>query len=86
MILSHVARYHYFLKTILFFNEYLDTENGSYNTTQLRFLYPIGNKAWNLRFDLPLISANTNSDNKVIKIVTNVPISLATDIIYPKIL
>lgn len=58
------ARYHYFLKTILFFNEYLDTENGSYNTTQLRFLYPIGNKAWNLRFDLPLISANTNSDNK----------------------
>lgn len=58
------ARYHYFLKTILLFNEYLDTENGSYNTTQLRFLYPIGNKAWNLRFDLPLISANTNSVNK----------------------
>ncbi|MCP2025904.1 hypothetical protein L1276_001044 [Flavobacterium sp. HSC-32F16] len=57
-------RYHYFLKTILLFNEYLDTENGSYNTTQLRFLQPIGNKAWNLRFDLPLISANTNSTNK----------------------
>ena len=57
-------RYHYFLKTILLSNEYLDTDNGSYNTTQLRLLYPIGNKAWNLRFDLPLISTNTNSINK----------------------
>ncbi|WP_281234321.1 lipid A phosphoethanolamine transferase [Flavobacterium gelatinilyticum] len=57
-------RYHYFLKTILLSNEYLDTDNGSYNTTLLRLLYPIGNKAWNLRFDLPLISANTNSINK----------------------
>lgn len=58
------ARYNYFLKTILLFNEYLDTDSGSYNTTQLRFLHPIGNKAWNLRFDLPLISTNTNSINK----------------------
>lgn len=58
------ARYHYFLKTVILFNEYLDTDNGSYNTTQLRLLYPIGNKAWNLRFDVPLISANTNSVNK----------------------
>lgn len=57
-------RYHYFLKTILFFNEYLDTNKGSFNTTQVRFLLPIGNKAWNLRFDLPLISANTNAINK----------------------
>ena len=57
-------RYHYFLKTIILFDEYLDTDNGSYNTTQLRVLLPIGNKAWNLRFDLPLISANTNSINK----------------------
>lgn len=57
-------RYHYFLKTIIFFDEYLDTDNGSFNTTQVRVLLPIGNKAWNLRFDLPLISANTNSTNK----------------------
>ncbi|PWB22320.1 lipid A phosphoethanolamine transferase [Flavobacterium sp. HTF] len=58
------ARFHYFLKTLVLFNEYLDTDNGSFNTTQLRFLQPIGNKAWNLRFDLPLISTNTNSTNK----------------------
>ncbi|WP_125719634.1 lipid A phosphoethanolamine transferase [Flavobacterium ustbae] len=57
-------RYHYFLKTLLFFDEYLDTDNGSFNTTQVRVLLPVGNKAWNLRFDLPLISANTNSINK----------------------
>jgi len=57
-------RYHYFLKTILFFNEYLDTDKGSFNTTQVRFLLPIGNKAWNLRFDLPLISANTMQSTK----------------------
>ena len=58
------ARYHYYLKTILLFNEYLDTDFGSYNTTQLRFLHPIANKAWNLRVDLPLISTNTSSVNK----------------------
>jgi hypothetical protein len=58
------ARFHYYLKTILFFNEYLDTESGSFNTTQLRFLHPIANKAWNLRVDLPLISTNTSSVNK----------------------
>lgn len=58
------ARYQYYLKTILLFNEYLDTDNGSFNTTQLRFLHPIANKAWNLRVDLPLISTNTNSINK----------------------
>ncbi|MBF4505631.1 lipid A phosphoethanolamine transferase [Flavobacterium sp. JLP] len=57
-------RYNYFLKTVLLFNEYLDTDNGSFNTTQLRFLHPIGNGAWNFRFDLPLISANSNSVNK----------------------
>jgi hypothetical protein len=57
-------RYHYFVNTILVSNEYLDTNNGSFNTTQLRVLFPIGSKAWNLRFDLPLISANTNSENK----------------------
>ncbi|KQB37331.1 hypothetical protein [Flavobacterium aquidurense] len=58
------ARYHYYLKTILFFNEYLDTDSGSYNTTQLRFLHPIANKAWNLRVDLPLISTNTSTNIK----------------------
>lgn len=58
------ARYHYYIKTILFFNEYLDTDSGSLNTTQIRFLHPIGNKAWNLRIDLPLVSTNTSSVNK----------------------
>lgn len=58
------ARYHYYLKTILLFNEYLDTDSGSFNTTELRFLHPIANKAWNLRVDLPLISTNTSSINK----------------------
>ncbi|MGO4773526.1 lipid A phosphoethanolamine transferase [Flavobacterium sp. W22_SRS_FK3] len=58
------ARYHYYLKTILLFNEYLDTDSGSFNTTQLRFLHPIANKAWNLRVDLPLVSTNTSSMNK----------------------
>jgi len=58
------SRYHYYLKTILLFNEYLDTDSGSYNTTQLRFLHPIANKAWNLRVDLPLVSTNTSSINK----------------------
>ena len=58
------ARYHYYLKTILLFNEYLDTETGSFNTTEIRFLHPIANKAWNLRVDLPLVSTNTSSINK----------------------
>ncbi|MBS7253216.1 lipid A phosphoethanolamine transferase [Flavobacterium branchiicola] len=57
-------RYHYFLQTILIYNEYLDTKNGSFNTTDLRVLQPIGNKAWNLRFDLPLISTNSSSVNQ----------------------
>ncbi|SHL86001.1 lipid A phosphoethanolamine transferase [Flavobacterium saccharophilum] len=57
-------RFRYYLQTLLFFNEYLDTDNGSFNTTQVRGLLPIGSKAWNLRFDLPLISANTNEQNK----------------------
>ena len=57
-------RYRYYLQTLVFFNEYLDTDNGSFNTTQVRALVPIGSKAWNLRFDLPLISANTNNINK----------------------
>ena len=58
------ARYHYYLKTILLFNEYLDTDSGSYNTTEIRFLHPITNKAWNLRVDLPLVSTNSNSQNQ----------------------
>src|SRR3954468_5254756 len=58
------ARYHYYLKTILLFNEYLDTDSGSFNTTELRFLHPIANKAWNLRVDLPLVSTNSGSENK----------------------
>ncbi|MEN2412634.1 lipid A phosphoethanolamine transferase [Flavobacterium mesophilum] len=57
-------RYNYFMQTILMYNEYLDRDNGSFNTTNLRVLQPVGNKDWNLRFDLPLISTSTNSINK----------------------
>lgn len=58
------ARFNYFKETIVLNNEYLDTQNGSYNTTKFRLLKPIGNRAWVLRFDAPLVSANTFSSNK----------------------
>ncbi|TRX41393.1 lipid A phosphoethanolamine transferase [Flavobacterium restrictum] len=58
------ARFNYFKETILVFNEYLDTDNGSFNTTNLRVLHPIGNRSWNLRTDIPLISTNTAAVNK----------------------
>lgn len=58
------ARFNYFKQTIIIFNEYLDTKNGSFNTSNFRLSAPIGNKAWNLRFDLPLVSTNTESINK----------------------
>lgn len=58
------ARYNFFLNTVLIYNEYLDTDNGSFNTTDLRILKPVGKGNWNLRFDLPLISANTDNENK----------------------
>ena len=58
------ARFKFFSNTILIFNEYLDVDGGSYNTTDFRFLCPIGNRAWNLRFDLPLVSTNTVEKNK----------------------
>jgi hypothetical protein len=58
------ARFNYFKETILIFNEYLDTDSGSFNTTNLRFLHPVGNRAWNFRVDIPLISTNTTSANK----------------------
>ncbi|MBK0368346.1 lipid A phosphoethanolamine transferase [Flavobacterium agrisoli] len=57
-------RYHYFFNSVVLFNEYLDTDNGSYNTTNARLLLPIGDKSWNFRADLPLVSANTNHQNK----------------------
>lgn len=58
------ARYNFFKKTIIIFNEYLDTDNGSFNTLNLRALLPVGNKAWQLRADVPLISTNTSSLNQ----------------------
>ena len=57
-------RYNFFKKTILVFNEYLDTDSGSFNTLDLRLLLPIGNKTWQLRADVPLVSTNTASINK----------------------
>lgn len=57
-------RFTYFKETILLFNEYLDTKNGSYNTTNFRILKPVGNRAWTIRLDVPLISTNSNSINK----------------------
>ncbi len=56
-------RYSFFKKTVLVFNEYLNTDNGSFNTFDLRVLLPIGNKAWQLRADIPLISTNTETKN-----------------------
>jgi hypothetical protein len=58
------ARFTYFKETIVLFNEYLDTKNGSFNTTNFRILKPIGNRAWTIRFDAPLISTNSNTINK----------------------
>jgi hypothetical protein len=58
------ARFNYFKQTTIIFNEYLDTKNGSFNTTNFRLSTPIGNQAWNLRFDVPLISTNTTTVNK----------------------
>jgi hypothetical protein len=58
------ARFNYFKQTVILFNEYLDTDSGSFNTTNLRILEPIGNKSWNLRADIPLIATNTSAENK----------------------
>ena len=58
------ARFTYFKETIVLFNEYLETKNGSFNTTNFRILKPIGNRAWTIRFDAPLISTNSNTINK----------------------
>lgn len=57
------ARYNFFKKTIIVFNEYLDTDSGSFNTLDLRILLPIGNKSWQLRADIPLISTNSATEN-----------------------
>ncbi|CAM2761403.1 hypothetical protein SAMN05444143_103181 [Flavobacterium succinicans] len=58
------ARFNYFKETIILFNEYLDTKNGSFNTTTFRLLKPIGNRAWTIRFDTPLVSTNSSTKNK----------------------
>lgn len=58
------GRVNYFKKTVLVFNEYLDTHNGSFNTTDVRLIMPIGDKSWNVRADVPLVSTNTESINK----------------------
>ena len=58
------ARFTYFKETIVLFNEYLETKNGSFNTTNFRILKPLGNRAWTIRFDAPLISTNSNTINK----------------------
>ena len=49
-------RFTFFRRGIVAFNEYLNTENGSFNTTNLRILQPFGSKAFNLRIDVPIIS------------------------------
>jgi hypothetical protein len=58
------VRFNFFKHSVILYNEYLDTDSGSFNTTNLRVLYPIGNRSWLLRVDVPLISANTTSMNK----------------------
>ncbi|QBN20560.1 lipid A phosphoethanolamine transferase [Flavobacterium nackdongense] len=58
------VRFNFFKNSVILFNEYLDTDAGSFNTTNFRLLYPIGKKTFLLRFDVPLISTNTPSVNK----------------------
>lgn len=58
------ARYNYFKDAVIVYNEYLNMDAGSFNTTDFRILKPIGKKDWNLRLDVPLVSTNTNSKNK----------------------
>jgi len=58
------VRFNFFKHSVVLYNEYLDTDSGSFNTTNLRVLYPIGKKTFLLRVDVPLISANTSSLNK----------------------
>ncbi|KUJ59590.1 lipid A phosphoethanolamine transferase [Flavobacteriaceae bacterium CRH] len=54
-------RINYFKRTFVAFNEYLDTENGYINTTDMRVILPFG-KTWNFRADLPLVSKSTNGE------------------------
>jgi hypothetical protein len=60
----NVARVNFYKKTILAFNEYLDTDSGSFNTTDFRYTHPFKNRSWNFRADLPLVSGNTSNMNK----------------------
>lgn len=56
-------RFDFFKETVIVFNEYLDRDSGSYNTTMVRVLLPLGNRKWNLRAEAPLVSTTTNSLN-----------------------
>lgn len=58
------VRFNFFKNSVLLFNEYLNTDSGSLNTTSLRILHPIGNRSWLLRVDVPLVSVNTSIINK----------------------
>lgn len=58
------TKYNYFYNTFIFFNEYLDTPNGSFNTTQARVNFPFFNKSWEMRFDIPLVSGENSTKNK----------------------
>ena len=58
------TKYNYFHNTFIFFNEYLDTPNGSFNTTEARVEFPVFNKAWDMRFEVPLVSAENSTKNK----------------------
>jgi len=58
------ARVNFYKNTLVFYNEYLDTESGSINTTDFRYTHPFKNRSWNFRTDIPLISGNTSSENK----------------------
>lgn len=58
------ARVNFYKNTVVFFNEYLDTDSGSFNTTDLRYTHPFKNRSWNFRADIPLVSGTTSSINK----------------------
>lgn len=58
------TKYNYFHNTFIFFNEYLDTPNGSFNTSQARAAFSVFNKSWEMRFDIPLVSGESSTKNK----------------------
>ncbi|WP_414000280.1 lipid A phosphoethanolamine transferase [Flavobacterium sp. W1B] len=54
-------RFNFYKRTLITYNEYLNTNAGFFNTTNFRLLYPFGNKALNFRLDLPIVTSNVSN-------------------------